>query len=107
MAMVAGGFRCFLVAMRQNFSFRKQCFLLETPQAHSVSAPRNQRFPLVVLLPLFLPALRLLPGHTPAHELRFFSDPNWPISGPISASTLAALFSFTPGTVCNNCHCGV
>src|SRR5215472_14095990 len=100
--MVAGVLRCFLVASRQNFCFRKQFFLPEAPQADSISVPRNQRFPLVVLLPLFLPALRLLPGHTPAHELRFFSGPNWLISGPTSASTLAAPFSFTPGTVCKN-----
>src|SRR5215469_7954606 len=106
MAMVADGLRCFLVASRQNFCFRKQFFLPEAPQADSISVPRNQRFPLVVLLPLFLPALRLLPGHTPAHELKCFADANWPMSGPTSANTLAAPFSFIPGTVCSNFHRG-
>src|SRR5215469_4436779 len=106
MAMVADGLRCFLVASRQNFCFRKQFFFPAAPQADSISVPRNQRFPLVVLLPLFLPALRLLPGHTPAHELKCFADANWPMSGPTSANTLAAPFSFIPGTVCSNFHRG-
>jgi hypothetical protein len=53
-----------LVASRQNFCFRKQFFLPEAAQAHSVRMPRSQRFPLAVLLPLFLPALRLLSGQT-------------------------------------------
>src|SRR5579859_6597296 len=104
--MVAGGFRFFFVASRQNLSFRKQFFLPEAPQAHSVSAPRNQRFPGGVLLPLFLPALRLFPGQTPAQELMSLSVGNLPMSEPISARTLAELFSFIPGTLCNNSHWG-
>ena len=78
-------------AILQNFSFRKQSFRLAAAHAHSVKALRSQGFPPVVLLLLFFPALRLLPGHTPAHELNFFSLSNALISLPVSASMVAAL----------------
>src|SRR5258708_39987741 len=68
--------------MRQNFSLIKQFFLAAAAQAHSVSAQRNQGLPPVVWLLLFLPALRLLPGHTPAQELRCLLEGNCSISAP-------------------------
>src|SRR6516164_6467960 len=65
-----------LVTMRQNFPLRKQSFLAAAAQAHSVSTVRSQGLPPVVRLLLFFPALRLLPGQTPAHELRSLAEGN-------------------------------
>src|SRR5215471_12982491 len=93
-----------LVVMRQNFSFRKQPFLRDAAQAHSLSAVRNQGLPPVVWLLRLFPALRLFPGHTPAHELSWRCEGNCFMSGPVSARMLAALRSFTPGIVCTNSH---
>src|SRR6267143_3675585 len=94
-----------LLVMRQNFSLRKQFFLDAAAQAHSVKALRSHGFPPVVRLLLFLPALRLLPGHTPAHELKCWGEENCSISAPVSARIVAALRSCRPGTVCSSCHC--
>src|ERR1051325_7331505 len=80
-----------LVPKRQNFPFRKQSFLAAAAQAHSVSAARSQGLPPVVRLLLFFPALRLLPGQTPAHELRSLAEGNCSISPPVSARIVAAL----------------
>src|SRR5215472_4549962 len=67
--MIAGAFSPpDLLAMRQNFALRKQSFLAAAAQAHSVSTARSHGLPPVVRLLLFFPALRLLPGHSPAHE---------------------------------------
>src|SRR5215475_1553282 len=93
-----------LVVIRQNFSFKKQFVLRDAAHAHSLSAPRNHGFPPVVWLLRLFPALRLFPGHTPAHELNCPSDGNCRISGPVSARMFAPLRSFTPGTVCTNSH---
>jgi len=73
--------------------------------AHSVRALRSQGFPPVGRLLLFLPALRLFPGQTPAQLLRFRCEGNCVMSPPVSARILAALRSCTPGTVCRSCHC--
>src|SRR5215831_4026220 len=94
-----------LLTIRQNFPFRKQSFLAAAAQAHSVSAARSHGLPPVVRLLLFLPALRLLPGQTPAHELRSFPVGNCSISPPVSAKIVAALRSWTPGSVCSSSHC--
>src|SRR5690242_20360678 len=104
---MAGAFlpACLLLTF-QNFSFRKQPFLLAAPQAHSVKALRSQRLPLLVWLLLFLPALRLLPGQRPAQEPICPREGNWLISPPVSAKMLAALICWMAGTVCTNSHCG-
>src|ERR1035441_4468377 len=94
-----------LVVIRQNFSFRKQSFLAAAAQAHSRSEERSHGLPPVVWLLRFLPALRLFPGQTPAHELISLSDGNWVMSGPVSARIFAALRSCIPGMVCRSCHC--
>src|SRR5215472_5926893 len=65
-----------LVVIRQNLSLRKQSFLAAAAQAHSVRVPRSHRLPPVVWLLRFMPALRLLPGQIPPHELRCFSEGN-------------------------------
>ena len=78
--------------------FRKQFFVLEAPCAHSVKALRSQGLPLFVWLLLLLPALRLWPGYTPAHELMFRSSPNCCMSGPVSARMVAALLACIPGS---------
>src|SRR5690242_10150985 len=91
--------------MRQNFPLRKQSFLADAAQAHSVSTVRSQGLPPVVPLLLFFPALRLLPGHTPAHELSSFAEGNCSMSPPVSARIVAALRSWTPGSVCRSSHC--
>src|SRR5277367_3549349 len=72
--------------------------------AHSVRALRSHGFPPVVRLLLFLPALRLLPGQRPAHELKCLAEGNCFMSAPVSAKMLAALRSWIPGTVCINCQ---
>src|SRR5215467_11710228 len=95
-----------LVVIRQNLPLRKQSFLAAVAQAHSVRVPRSHRLPPVVWLLRFLPALRLLPGQIPPHELRCFSEGNRVISVPVSARMAAALVSCTPGTLCTSCHCG-
>lgn len=81
------------MAIRQNFSRRCPLFCLEMAHAHSVSAPLSHAFPSVVAVLLSLPALRLLPGQTPAHELSRFSLANGFTSGPTSANTAAAVGS--------------
>ena len=86
-----------LLAIRQNFSLIKQFFLAAAAQAHSVSAVRSHGFPPVVRLLLFLPALRLFPGHTPAHEPRSLLEGNCPIFDPVSARIDAALRSSSDG----------
>src|SRR5260370_38542427 len=82
-----------LLTTRQNLSCREQFFVAAAAQAHSVNALRNHGLPPVVCLLLFLPALRLLPGQTPAHELKCFAEGNCCMSAPVSASILAALRS--------------
>src|SRR5512136_261890 len=77
--------------MRQNLSLRKQFFLAAAAQAHSVRALRNHGLPPVVWLLRFFPAVRLLPGHSPAQELRWLSEGNCVMSVPVSARMLAAL----------------
>src|SRR5216684_6961412 len=91
-AMRAGAF-CppDLLVTRQNLSCREQCLVAAAAQAHSVSALRSHGLPPVVWLLLFLPALRLLPGQTPAHELKCLAEGNCFISAPVSARMLAAL----------------
>jgi hypothetical protein len=75
--MMAGAFSPpDLVTIRQNLPFRKQSFLAAAAQAHSVSTARSQGLPPVVRLLLVFPPLRLLPGQTPAHELRSFAEGN-------------------------------
>src|SRR6266581_6839734 len=95
-----------LETMRQNFSFKKQSRFTLAAQEHSTSELRNQGLPPVVRLLLFLPALRLFPGQSPAQELRCLTDGNGVISPPVSARIAAALVSRIAGTVCSNCHCG-
>jgi hypothetical protein len=63
-------FRFPLPASRQNRSRRKQFFLTLAAHAHSTSDVRSQRFPCVTCGFRSLPALRVLPGQTPAHELK-------------------------------------
>src|SRR5689334_697737 len=94
-----------LVTMRQNFPLRKQSFLADAAQAHSVSTVRSQGLPPVVALLLFFPALRLLPGHTPAHERSSFAERNCSMFAPLSGRIVAALRSWTPGSVCRSSHC--
>src|SRR5262249_11461485 len=104
-ATTAGGFfPPDLVTIRQNFSFRKHVLIFAAAQAHSVSALRSHGSPPVVWLLLFLPALRLFPGRTPAHELKCFSSPTCCISVPVSARMVAALTACTPGTLCRSSH---
>ena len=62
------------VVIRQNRSFTKKFFFRVAAHAVSVGVLRSQGFPPVVRLLLFLSALRLFPGHTPAQELSCLED---------------------------------
>ena len=73
-------------------------------KAHSVSAVRSHGLQPVVWLLLFLPALRLFPGHTPAQEPSCLLVGNCSIFGPVSARIDAALRSWIPGTVWSSSH---
>src|SRR4030095_597710 len=77
-------------ASRQKRSFRKQFFFLEAAQAHSTRTVRSQRLLRGIFAGFALPPVQLLPGQTPAQELRCASDGNCAILGPISARILAA-----------------
>src|SRR5260370_21413012 len=91
--------------MRQNFSLKKQCCLALAAQEHSTSVLRNHGLPPVVRLLLFLPALPLFPGQSPAQELRCLTDGNGVISPPVSARIPAALVSRIASTCCTTCQC--
>src|ERR1700704_2818703 len=62
-------------------------------QAHSVSVARNHGLPCVVCRLLCLPALSLLPGQTPPHELRCPASGNCFMSDPVSANRFPAASS--------------
>ena len=70
----------------------------------------SHKIVLIILFPfrvrplLHFPALSLLPGHSPAHEAISFMPPNLLMSSPISAISVAALISLTPGSVCSVCQ---
>jgi len=68
-------------------------------QAHSPSLARRQVLPLVIRPLRRLPALSLLPGHTPAQEARGLAVGKRVMSVPISATLAAAAVSPTPGMV--------
>src|SRR3954469_24842428 len=59
-------------------------------QAHCTSTTRSHLFPFVVLPLLRLPALSLLPGHTPTHDARCAALGNWLMSDPTSTITFSA-----------------
>ena len=50
----------------------------------------------------FFPALSLLPGASPDHELKFAAFGNCFMSGPLSARIVAAACDLIPGMVCSN-----
>lgn len=61
------------------------------PSLHQRS--RRNLFPFLILLLLLLPAERLFPGQIPAQLDKCFAEGNWLMSGPISASMIAAVIS--------------
>jgi hypothetical protein len=74
----------------------------DADQAASTSAVFICGFPFIAGARFRFPALSLLPGASPDHELKFAAVGNCFMSGPLSARIVAAACERMPGIVCSN-----